>query len=379
VRTKILHIITGLGNGGAENVLTQLCIHSTKVDHVVVSMMDAGKYGGILEGADIQVHCLGMRRGSFSVLAFLRLMRIIRLEQPDIVQTWMYHANLIGGLAARIVGVKRIFWGLRTTLDIRSSKKTTILISKITSLLSSWLPEMIICCAYDVSESHKKIGYDETKMVVINNGVDLTRFYPDNQSGKQLREKLRISRHCFLIGMVARADPQKNHEAFFQSIKNLNAVSGDFLCLLVGKGLTDDNSYYVNHLKKMGLTDKFILYGESADVLSIMNAIDLHVLSSFSEGFPNVIAEAMACGTACVSTNVGDAATIIGNENYCCESDDPEALSVLIKSMMALSSREPQEWHRLSISNRQRVETYFSLEVMVRNFESAWLHSEKTA
>ncbi len=119
---KVLHIITGLNDGGAEGVLTRLCLHSKGVGHVVVSLMDAGKYGAVLKQAGIQVYCLGMTPGKPNIVSFYRLIKLIREEDPDVVQTWMYHADLLGGLAARLAGVRRVFGGFATQLWKKASQ-----------------------------------------------------------------------------------------------------------------------------------------------------------------------------------------------------------------------------------------------------------------
>lgn len=119
---KVVHIITGLNDGGAEGVLTRLCLHSEQVQHVVISLMDDGKYGPLLARSGVTVHCLGMNPGKPSIVRLFRLIRLIRAEQPDAVQTWMYHADLLGGISARLAGVRRVFWEFVTQHWKRASR-----------------------------------------------------------------------------------------------------------------------------------------------------------------------------------------------------------------------------------------------------------------
>ena len=143
--TRITHIITGLNDGGAEGVLYRLCTHDTENCHVVVSLMDDGKYGPLLRAAGVEVHCLGMPRGRVRVKALWRLWQLFRSQQTDVVQTWMYHADLIGGMIARLAGISALCWGIRhTTLDRECSLRSTIFVAQLCARTSRWMPRVIV-------------------------------------------------------------------------------------------------------------------------------------------------------------------------------------------------------------------------------------------
>src|SRR5690625_4423932 len=99
---KVVHIITGLNDGGAEGVLYRLCTNDKKYTHTVISLLDMGKYGPLLEEHGIKVYCLNMKRGKITLSDLSRLYRKLKKNQPDIVQTWMYHGDLIGGIVSRV-------------------------------------------------------------------------------------------------------------------------------------------------------------------------------------------------------------------------------------------------------------------------------------
>ncbi|MDM8349792.1 glycosyltransferase [Pseudomonas sp. sp1636] len=377
---KVLHIITGLNDGGAEGVLTRLCLHSQQAGHVVVSLMDEGKYGPVLQQAGVPVHCIGMNPGKPSISRFYHLIKLIRTEQPDVVQTWMYHADFLGGIAARLAGVQRVFWGVRhSTLEKGKSKRSTIMIARLCALLSRWVPEKIICCANKALEVHANIGYVPSKLLVIPNGYDLSRFKPDGAVGAEVRSDLAFGAGEFVIGKVGRFDPLKDHFNLLRALSLVVERQINFRCLLVGKGLSPDNVALVAYITELGLQDRVMLAGQRTDIPAVMNALDLHVLSSCSEGFPNVLAEAMACGTPCVSTDVGDALEILGDARACCPAQNPEALADVIIKMATEWQRDPAAWQARRAASTLRIADRFSIEGMVDAYEACWAGSERQA
>ncbi len=369
----VLHIITGLNDGGAEAVLARLCLSSSGGEHVVISLMDEGKYGPLLKSAGIRVHCIGMNPGTLSPIGFWRLIRYIRTEAPYAVQTWMYHADLIGGVAAKLAGVKKIFWGIRhSTLDKGKAKKSTIAIARLCAFLSGSIPEKIVCCAHKALVVHKDIGYKANKLLVIPNGYDLSKFKPDELSGVALRSELGIPAGSFLIGKVGRYDPFKDHDNLLMALTKLRSAGIDLKCLLVGKGLSPENSGLMARIKELGIIDQVVLAGQRTDIPAVMNALDLHVLSSSSEGFPNVIAEAMACGTPSVSTDVGDASEIVGDSRLLCPPGDSQALAKLIITMQLEWQENPEAWSRRSTKCVRHIKHNFSIEKMVAAYEGCW-------
>ncbi len=368
---KILHIITGLADGGAEAVLFRLCAHDTISHHEVISLCDAGKYGPMLESRGIKVTCLKMPRGRVTFTGLWQLWRLIRKSRPDVVQTWMYHADLLGGVIARLAGQRNIFWGIRhTDLVVGESSRNTIWVSRLCALLSRWIPRSIICCAERAKEVHAQLGYDGNRMCVISNGYNLSVFGPDHDAGIRLRMELALTADEPVIGFIARYNPQKDHDTLLKSLARLKARGNCPRCLLVGTGMDDKNSELITKIDKLGLQDKVLMLGRRNDIPSVMNALDLHVMSSSSEGFPNVLAEAMACGTPCVSTDVGDAAVIVGNTGLIVPPRDPEALAVAIEKM--LEQRNGPNWPTRCEAASRHIEENFSIEKMVERYHMVW-------
>jgi glycosyltransferase involved in cell wall biosynthesis len=372
IKFKVVHIITSLANGGAEGVLFRLCSHDSVHHHIVFSLQDEGKYEPLLRAHGIEVHTVGMRPNIPSPIALLTLIRLLRKHRPDIVQTWMYHADLIGGIAARMAGIRSIVWGIRhTTLEPGKSKKTTIWIAKLLAKLSWWLPVRIAVCAQRAMDVHEALGYNRAIMRFIANGYDLADFTPKPEAARALRAEWVVEPNMPLIGTVGRYDPQKDHANLLQALALLRSRNIPVRCVLVGTSLDDDNQELLAQIQGLGFEETVILLGSRTDIRAIMSALDVHVLpSAYGEAFPNVVAEAMACETPCVVTDVGDAAYIVGDTGWVVPTRDAEALAGAMEK--ALIASQQTDWQERCVLARKRIAEQFSIQRMVSAYSALW-------
>lgn len=368
---RVLYIITGLGDGGAEAVLHRLVTHDSADEHHVVSLMGEGKYGPILRDQGVQVTALAMPRGRITLAGMRRLWRAVRRTRPDVVQTWMYHADLLGGVVGRLCGVP-VVWGIRnTTLEHGQSVRTTITVRRLCGALSRVLPKRIVACAEAAVQVHAATGYDVGRMAVVPNGYDLTRFSPDAALRAQLRQVWGFPKEVPVLGMVARYDPYKDHENLLAALRLLRDRGMVFQAVLVGTGVDNTNTQLTLRISTLGMAGQVRLLGPKTDVVAVMNALDVHVLSSSAEAFPNVLAEAMACGTPCVSTDVGDAAQIVGGTGWIVPSRSPQALAeALGAALQAWTQRS--NWVQRQAACRARIEERYSLGSMVQAYREVW-------
>jgi glycosyltransferase involved in cell wall biosynthesis len=346
-----------------------------------VSLTGTGKYGPLISQTGARVTVLGMRNGKLSFLGLWQLYSQLRHEKPEALQTWMYHANLIAGVLARLAGVKNIVWGIRHT-DFKPgvSKQSVIVIARLCARLSHWIPSHIVVCAKKAAEVHVKMGYPEEKMRFIPNGFDLTKLYPDNDGSKSLRAELKLPGDWPVVGLIARYDPQKDHQNLLEAVARVRQLGLPIVLLLVGSKVDPDNAQLVDLVATNGLQDCAHLLGQRDDVRSLMSLFDLHVLSSaYGEAFPNVIAEAMSCGTPCISTDVGDARTIIGETGWVVPSEDHEALADAIYIALSEMTLDSDHWLERQATCRQRIVETFQIENMVESYHSIWFDTGDTS
>lgn len=369
---RLTHIITGLNDGGAEAVLYRLCRHDTANTHTVISLMDEGKYGPLLREAGVAVHCLNLPRGRVRLSALWWLWRLLREQRPNVVQTWMYHADLLGGGLARLAGVRGVVWGIHhTTLEPGQSSWGTIWIARLLAILSRGVPRRIAVCANKAVAVHGALGYDTARMVVIPNGYNLEQFAPDAAARARLRSEWAVPDNLPLLGLVGRFDPQKDHANLLQALVRLCQQGERFRCVLVGAGLAEDNYALVQHIQQAGLKDQVRLLGRRNDIPAVMSALDMHVLSSSAEAFPNVLAEAMACGTPCVTTDVGDAALIVGDVGWVVPPCNSQALADAIRAALGMW-KDTVVWSARRHTARQRVVDNYGIQKMVMAYHSVW-------
>jgi glycosyltransferase involved in cell wall biosynthesis len=271
----------------------------------------------------------------------------------------------------RLAGVP-VVWGLRnTTLERGVSARSTIAVAQLCSVLSRILPQRIVACADAAVRVHGDMGYDISRMVVIPNGYDLTRFAPDAVARQRLRLTWSVPDEVPLIGMVARFDPQKDHANLIAALGRVREGGWCFQAVLVGSGVTPENRDLAERLAAAGLEEWVKLLGPTQDVPAVMNALDMHVLSSKAEAFPNVLAEAMACGTPCVTTDVGDAARIVGNTGWVVPSRNPQALADAIQQALR-AWQDQSHWVERQAACRLRITEAFSIGAMAHRYREVW-------
>ncbi len=348
-RLRVMHVITGLGVGGAESMLTTMLTGGTtaELEHAVVSLTPRGANAECLRRARIEVSDLGMIRNWPSVSAVLNLGRRIRAWRPHVLQSWMYHADLMATAGLAVSARRRrtrLVWGIRCS-DMRTEYygarlKTLI---GLCALLSSY-PDAIVANSHAGREVHLHRGYRWRRIEVIPNGYDTTRFRPDPSARARVRAELGLGEETPLVAHVARVDPMKDHATFLAALERLDGVHA----FAVGE-----------HTRRLPAHQRLYRLGLRDDVPDLLSAADLITsTSAFGEGFSNALAEGMAVGLPPVATDVGDARRIVGDTGVIVPPGDPAALADDISALLA----EPAAARRArGGAARRRIEQEFSL------------------
>ena len=370
---EVLHIITGLKKGGAETLLFNLCNFDKQHKHTIISLSDTEDSELFFYCPNVSVHSLNFPNGRVKIFGLYKLYKLIKKIKPNVVQTWMIHADLIGGIVARFAGIKNIVWGVHHTVLLRGKVKySTSLILKFNAFFSNFIPKKIIYCAEKSRIIQESIGYKKSKGIVIHNGYDLNNFIQNDVLRKEFLNELNISENTFVIGHIGSYDPLKDQNTLIEALTVLHEKQFNFTAALVGKNLDKNNSELVSKIKESGLCDRVHLLGIRNDIPSIMNGIDIFMLSSLSEAFPNVLNEAMACGTPCISTNVGDAALIVDNTGWIVNPKEPKSLADAVIKAADEKKLDNEKWIKRQKNCRQRIAKNFTLEKMVTRYDEVW-------
>jgi glycosyltransferase involved in cell wall biosynthesis len=369
----VTHIITSLAPDGAEKMLHRLvsAMDTTRFENEVISLTDLGPMTEKFQAAGIRVRALGMSRGSANPYYLAKLAGWLRkLPDQQIIQTWMYHADLVGGLAAKLAGCSGLVWNIRhSELHPGVDKRHTIWTAKACAALSSHLPRRIVCVSEASRTFHEKLGYAHDRIEVIPNGYDLDLFRPDIAAREVVRAELGVSPSTLLIGYVARKHPVKDHHTFLEAAGLLHKQFPDVRFVLCGDGATADDAELRNWSEAAGVREACFFLGRRDDIPRVINAFDIATSSSTSEAFPNALAEAMACGVPAVVTNVGDSRSILGETGSVVPPKDPKALA---QAWAGLIQAGPDLRQRLGEAARTRVQTHFAMSNVVRRYEALY-------
>lgn len=363
---RTVHVITSLNAGGAEAMLHKLLAAQVRGAHEtsVVSLTDVGPLGARIQALGIPVVALGMAPGRPGPAGVVRLLRVLRRERPELVQTWMYHADLLGGLTAKMLGIP-VIWGVRHGDLKPGDNPITRITRRICAFLSWSVPRAVVCNSESSIQIHIRAGYAPEKFVHIPNGFDLARFRPDPVAREALRQELGIPPEAPTVGLVARFHPHKDHATFVSAAAMIRRQRSSVHFVLCGDGADWGNSELAGIIDREGVRPAFRLLGRRDHLETVYPGLDVACLSSVTESFPNVIGEAMACEVPCVATDCGDVRELIGGTGRVVPVRNPAALAGAVLELLALDSGAARE---LGAAARSRVKGTYDIETVARRF-----------
>jgi glycosyltransferase involved in cell wall biosynthesis len=367
---RVCHVITALGTGGAETMLWKLLAASEglRAGATVVSLRDAGTVGPRIRALGVPVEEVGI--GTVPGLGQVRRLRAaVRAARPDVLQGWMYHGNLAALYGARGTG-RPVLWNIRQSLGrLADEKPGTALVIRAGALLSR-RARVIVYNSRVSAAQHERLGYAADRTRLLPNGFDLHRFQPDPAARGRLRDRIGAPPDARVVGMVARFHPMKDHATFLAAMERLLPADPSLHVVLAGSGVAVTNESFARLLPREPWRARVHALGEEAQVAALLAGLDVCALSSSrSEGFPNVVGEALACAVPCVVTDSGDAAAVLGEAGGVVAPGDAVAFAAAVRRLLDLA---PEERARLGRMGRERIMREYSIDAVARRYESLY-------
>lgn len=361
---KVALLARDLEVGGAQRQLVTLArgLHRRGVPTCVVSCFAGGALESDLRRDCVPTHVLD-KRGRWDVVPFMaRLVSVLRRERPDALCSYLVLANILAAVVKPVLPDCRVAWGVRASrVDLDRYDGLARGTARIEAALSR-AADVIITNSHSGRRQAELRRFPKDRLVVVPNGVDTSAFRPDPEGGRRVRREWGIDERAPLVGLVARIDPMKDHANFLAAAGRLAVEAPDMRFACVGDGPAALRAGLVAKGAALGLADRLTWSPVRADMPAVYGALSVLVsASSFGEGFPNVVAEAMACGTPCVVTDVGDSALVAGEDSVVVASGDAPALAAGVVRMLARRGDDAALPGRL----RERVEREFSVDCLV--------------
>ena len=337
----------------------------SEFDSTILSLMPLRTVSERISALGVPVYSLNVHSYIPSMVAIPRLQRLMRSSRPDVVQGWMYHGNLAATLVRSMARERSaLVWNIRQGLyGLKYEKPLTQQVIRANRMLSKG-PESILYNSRVSRLQHEAFGFCSTRGLVIPNGFDLDRFGPSTDAGLVVRASLGIPEDSRVVGHIARLHPMKDHKNFVLAAVRIATEFHDVHFLLAGRDVTQDNDSLLGNVPG-GMESRFHWLGERTDVTDLMRAMDVFVISSWNEGFPNVLGEAMACGVPCVATDVGDSVHVMGGHGRIVKSRDSASLSAAVSELLHL---DPHERIEIGAAARLHIKEKYSISEIASQY-----------
>jgi glycosyltransferase involved in cell wall biosynthesis len=351
---KVLFLVRQLNIGGAERQLVIVANELASRGHevVIASFYTGGALAKQLDSSRVRLISLEKRSRWDLFSLYLKVLRVVRQERPDILHGWMHTQNVVATMARVFCPKAKLFW------CVRASNLETVL-DRVESF-AVWMQarlsvfaDCIIVNSVAGLEHAVSSGIARKKMVFIPNGIDTNVFYPAEAEGARVRAEWGITEGQKVVGKIARFDPIKNHALFLKAAARILAERPDVRFVCVGHGEESYSKEMQELTRSLGIQDSVQWLDARRDMRAVYNALDIFCSTSSSEGFPNVIGEAMACGRQCVVTDVGDSKLVVGGTGISVATDDVDALTAALRRAL--------DGNALNLRARQRILENFTV------------------
>jgi glycosyltransferase involved in cell wall biosynthesis len=354
---EVLHIITSLGQGGAERQLVEL-VKENK-NHAICQLVSGNFYKEELDENKTIRFNLKLKKNIFDIIALYKLYKILIKYKPSIIHAWMYHSCLLAVLL-KVFSFKRdisLVWGLRcSNMDTSQYSFSLKLVIKVCKYFSH-VPDIIIYNSHAGLGFHESIGF-KNKNIVIYNGIDISKFSSNNTLRINFRNKFKIDQTAKVLLCVGRRDPMKDHNNLFKAFEKIKKKYPSITLILAGSG--------TENIKSNGI----IALGARQDINQVYAASDIIISSSaFGEGFSNALAEGMASSLLPIATNVGDSKHILGDIGKIIEPGNNKKLYEAIKETIEL---DEETFYNKRILSKKRISNNFSKLKMLKSYQKLY-------
>lgn len=371
-KVKVLHIITGLGIGGAETMLYKLLSRLSQDEqsqHFVLSLIKPGPYKEKIADLGVNVVSLNIQGISSLPASIWSLIKTVKTIQPDVVQGWMYHGNLFASISKLVLPkTVKIIWNVRHSLyDFSTETTTTKWLIRFSAKISVFCDQILYNSCISRNQ-HELAGFASCLGKVIPNGFETEIFRPNMQFREKIRDELKVEGSTKVITHIGRFHAAKNHLGFIRAIIPVLKRHTNIEVVMVGLNIDSNNEHLTSHIP-LDLSSRFRLLGLRRDIPEIMAASDMLIMSSDTEGFPNVIGEAMSSGLPVVTTDAGESRVVVGDVGIVVPIGDMEALSEGILSLIEL---DIETFEDLGYKSRQQIILNYSLDAISSQYQELY-------
>lgn len=354
----ITYLIPSLGIGGSETMLLKLAEHTNRQKYQlsVITFWQENILAVRFNALGIKVYQLNRPKSIFPLQTILQLRHILRQLQPDLVHAWLYPAFLF---SLAIVGRSfrpKIIWNIRHAPDCIESSTGKIL-GWFCKKMVFYMPDAVVCCSQKAAQAHQVQGW-QTPMYCIPNGFVLKERRPTKAGNEGIR-----------IGKIARFATAKDHETFIRAAAIFKRSFPQAHFILCGKNCDVHNPSLVHCLAQHAVQEAFTLLGEQSDMATVISQLHICTLSSFTEGFPNVLGEAISQGVMSIATEAGDIPILLGDKQWVTPIGDAQALALAWQNFISLT---PTQQVLVKAHQYERLQQYFDIQKIVQKYEQLY-------
>lgn len=360
---KVTHVINSLNNGGAENMLKKLVLNRTQqMEYSVITLIDKGELKIDITNCGIEVISFNSKWDYFNPIKWFKIISLIMTS--DIVVSWLYAADLFSFFVAKLLCRKKLIWNIRhTSLEKHENSFKTYILSIINANLSKYV-DAIVFCANSSKTSHQNKRFSMKRYKIIPNGFVLDEItYNDSYKLYPLNKKLKII-------YVGRWNMLKGYNYFLEALSKVKEVMPSVQADLYGTNIDNCNYELISLIKYFSLERIVNLKGVDKNIKEKYCEYEMLVSASISEGFSNVIGEAMAAKLLCVVTDVGDATYLVSELEQLVEKANSNMLANKIIEFASMDITKKQE---LRHKSRKKIEDFYCIHKVIGYYEEFFL------